>query len=386
MGIMKIRFHTAAAIVVLAVSAIWVGTGEFSSVGSGAADASAERPDAAAAQQTAGGESESGAAGESLQTVAFTVAELARHERWIHLAGQTEADMQVVLVARTSGAIASQSVKDGDHLPEGGLLMAIDGPEKLSALAAARAQFESATLQTESNKRLRESGTLPELQYKASVATLEAARSALEAAQAEVDRLEVHAPFAGIVDKVLVEVGTWVQPGTEVASLLALDPIVVVGEIGERDLQAVKPGARAIVRLGDGTTAEGEVRSLRRAASGLTRTFPVEIAIANPEALIGAGMSAEIRLAAQTEPGVLLPRSAITLDVEGNLGVRVLADDETAKFMPVTIVDDTPEGLILSGIAQGTRIIVSGQDMVVDGQKVIGVEASAEPATGQDSN
>ena len=121
--------------------------------------------------------------------------------------------------------------------------------------------------------------------------------------------------------------------------------------------------------------AEGIVRYVRREASGVTRTFPIEVAIANPDAAIPAGMSAEIKLAIETDPAIFLPRTAITLDVSGALGVRVLSDDNVVSFLTVTIVDDTSRGLAIAGIEPGTRIIVSGQDMVSDGQTVDAVPA-----------
>ncbi|MCB1338580.1 MAG: efflux RND transporter periplasmic adaptor subunit [Maritimibacter sp.] len=373
---MRIKFHTVAAIVVLAAAGFWVATGEFTSVGSQiggaspaeAAEASAPAGDVAAAEPAA-------EAAPAQQSVAFAVAEPAPYERWIRLSGQTEADKQVVLVARTSGTITELPVAAGDVLEGGALVMAVEGPEKLAAVESAKAQLATAANQAEVNQKLRARGALSELQLEASVAAREAARSGLEAAQAQADQLEVRAPFAGIVDEVFTDPGSWVTPGAQVASLLALDPIVVVGEVNERDLQSVVSGTKALVTFGDGTEAEGIVRYVRREASGVTRTFPIEVAIANPDAAIPAGMSAEIKLAIETDPAIFLPRSAITLDVSGALGVRVLSDDNVVSFLTVTIVDDTSRGLAIAGIEPGTRIIVSGQDMVSDGQTVDAVPA-----------
>lgn len=383
---MHIKFHTIAAIVVLVASGLWVATGRYAFVGSdiavsGPADAAQTQPPAAAAPTDS-----TAKPADALQTVAFVIAKPAPYERHIRLAGQTEADKQVILVARTSGAIADLPVSEGDRLAEDGLVMALDAPEKLAAVVSAQSQFDTAAHQAETSQKLYDRGTLPKLQYEAAVAARDATRSALEATRAEVDRLEVHAPFAGVVDKVFVEMGAWVQPGTQVATLLALDPIVVVGEIGERDLQSVTKGTKATVTFGDGTTAEGAVRYVRRQASGLTRTFPIEVAIANPDATIPAGMSAEIDLAARTAPAVVLPRSVVTLDPAGNLGVRVLTETDTVAFLKVAIVDDTPDGMVVSGIAAGTRIIVSGQNMVTDGQQVTAVVApdATAASTGSD--
>lgn len=376
---MKIRFHTTAAIIVLLASGAWVATGKYSFVGSEiVADGAAKADQPPAPTDT------KPVPTDTLQTVAFVTAAPSAYNRWIRLSGQTEADKKVVLVARTSGAIAKLPVSDGDHLANGDLVMALDGAEKLAAVAAAQTQFDTAEHQTDTNQQLRSRGSLPEQQLQNSIAAREATRSALEAAKVAVDELEVHAPFAGVIDSVAVEAGTWVQPGTEVATLLALDPIVVVGEINERDLQSVEKGTRATVVFGDGTTAEGTVRYVRREASGVTRTFPIEVAIPNPNGAFSSGMSAAIALAAKTAPAVVLPRSVVTLDPEGNLGVRVLTDTDTVGFLKVTIVDDTPQGMVLSGIAAGTRIIVSGQNMVTDGQKVAAVKSTDAAAGGSD--
>ena len=382
---MRIRFHTVAAIVVLVAAGAWVATGKYTFVGSDigahaeAATAPATEPPATeppAADSPAAPATEPAPV---LQTVAYTIAAPVPYERTIRLAGQTQADKQVVLVARAAGAVSDLPVAEGDSLEAGALVMAVEGPEKLAAVESARAQLTTASNQAEANQKLRARGAMSELQYEASVAAREAARSGLEAAQAQVDQLKVHTPFAGLIDEVFVETGSWVTPGTQVASLLALDPIVVVGEVGERDLQSVARGTLARVTFGDGTTSEGTVRYIRREASAQTRTFPIEVAIANPDAAIPAGMSAEIQLAIETGPVVFLPRSAITLDAAGNLGVRVLGEGDTVSFLKVAIIDDTPDGMVLAGIEAGTRIIVSGQDMVTDGQEVIAV--AAEDAT-----
>ncbi len=380
---MRIKFHTAAAIIVLLVSGAWVATGKYSFVGSEIVDDGKGTPTQSPTPTTTEAKA---APADALQSVAFIIAEPAAYERQIRLSGQTVPDKKVILVARTSGAIAKLPVTEGDHLAVDGLIMAVDGAEKLAAVVSAQAQFDTAVHQAETNLQLRSRGALPELQLQSSIAAREAARSMLESARAEVDRLEIHAPFAGIIDKVSVEAGTWVQPGTEVATLLALDPIVVVGEINERDLQAVVKGTKATVTFGDGTTAEGAVRYVRREATGLTRTFPIEVAIPNPDATFSAGMSAEIGLAAKTAPAVVLPRSVVTLDPNGNLGVRVLSDTDTVGFLKVGIVDDTPGGMVLSGVPAGTRIIVSGQNMVTEGQRVTAVKAADATAASSGSN
>ena len=152
-------------------------------------------------------------AADALLTVAFVVAKPAPFDRRITMSGQTEADKQMVLVARTSGVVARLAVAQGSALAADDLVMALDGPEKLAAVVSAQAQFDTATHQADTNQQLRAKGSLSVPQLETSVAAREATRSALESAKAEGDRLDVRAPFAGVVDTVLVGVGSWVQPG-----------------------------------------------------------------------------------------------------------------------------------------------------------------------------
>jgi multidrug efflux system membrane fusion protein len=112
------------------------------------------------------------------------------------------------------------------------------------------------------------------------------------------------------------------------------------------------------------------VRLVAREASAQTRTFPVEVALPNPALALSAGMTAEVFLSAATVRAVEVPRSVITLSEGGELGLRVVGADNLAAFAPITIIDDTPEGLMVTGVPEGVRIITAGQDLVRNGDMV----------------
>ncbi|MEZ5801417.1 MAG: hypothetical protein R3D29_14315 [Nitratireductor sp.] len=48
------------------------------------------------------------------------------------------------------------------------------------------------------------------------------------------------------------------------------------------------------------------------------------------------------------------------------------------EFVPIDLVDDLPQGLLLGGVPKDARIIVAGQDLVAEGEKVNAVEADAD--------
>jgi multidrug efflux system membrane fusion protein len=367
----RLRFHSLAAIVVLVVAAAWVLTGEFSAVGS-AADKGAAAP------------AENGAAGKTaqpaapvLRTVAFVKPSFIEHNRTIRVSGVTGAVKRAQLATRAAGVIGKLAVKKGDRVKEGQIVLELDAEEKTAAINSAKATLEERKNSFDAISRLVKRGSSPKLEADRARADLWAAQSQLELAEAELGKLQVKAPFAGIVDKVDVEQGSYVQPGAAVATLLQLDPILAKGEVSERDLVFVKEGGKAEVRLINGTIVEGAVSHISREASAQTRTFPAEIEVANGDGAIPAGMTAEIVLSADPVRSVVLPRSVVTLSGEGDLGIRILKPDGTVGFVKIDLIDDTPEGLVLGGVPTDARIIVAGQDLVTEGERVNAVEADA---------
>ena len=69
-------------------------------------------------------------------------------------------------------------------------------------------------------------------------------------------------------------------------------------------------------------------------------------------------------------PATRVPRSALTFSSAGDLGVRTVDADDMVDFVPVSVVEDEQSFMWVTGIADGSRVIVQGQDFVREGQKV----------------
>ncbi|SOE08927.1 multidrug efflux system membrane fusion protein [Hoeflea halophila] len=366
------RFHTVAAFVVLAVSAAWVLTGEFSSIGSAAQESGDERQAEQAAPATE----------KVLRTVAVTTPDFIQHNRIIRISGVTAPDKRTTLATRSAGILGELKVEKGERVQAGDVVLVLDGAEKQAMLETARALLDQRQKEADNVERLVKTGISPTTQMDNARSALASARSQLEAAQAEIDRLTVVAPFSGVIDQVKVEEGSWLPSGEAVAVLLQLDPVVALGEVSEREISHVSVGREADVRLISGDIVSGSVRHVSLEATPGTRTFPIEVAIPNPDNKVPAGMTAEIMVKSEAVQAVRLPRSVVTLDPSGNLGLRILKGDGTVGFVPIDLIDDTPDGLILSGVPEDAQIIVAGQDLVSDGETVNAVPADSHLITG----
>ena len=361
--------HRITAVVVLVAAGAWVATGKFSAVGSEEVHAATPAdPTAAPADTTAAPPAE---AAPLLRTVAAVKPVFMDFAREIRLSGSTEADKMVVLAARSNGIVNQLGAVKGESIEAGAIVMMLDGAEVISAVDTARVSLEQTAEQLRVGEALNKKGSLPELELSNRRSANAAAESALSQAKAALDRLELRAPFTGTVDSVDVELGEWVLQGTPVATILSLDPIVIKAEVSERDVGYVQVGSKAKVRLVNGTEMEGTIRHLAKQASEKTRTFKVEVDLPNPDHAIPSGMTAEVSLLTAPQPALRIPRSIITLSDKGVIGLRVVGDDNKAAFVPVDVIDDGEQGLVVTGVPQGVRVIVAGQDLVKDGDEVI---------------
>ena len=329
------------------------------------------------------------------------------------LRGRTEAARQVAVSSETSGLVISDPIRKGAFVESGALLCQLDPgiraaslaesrarlaeaqgrvPEAQAAIAEASARVAEAEINVNAARRLSEDGFASETRLVSAEATLQAAnagvqrassqlisaQAGIEAAQAgiaaaerEIERLSITAPFAGLLESDTAELGTLMQPGVPCATIIQLDPIKLVGFVPETDVGQVSVGAMAGARLSTGDEITGQVSFLSRSADEQTRTFRVEIQVPNADFAIGDGQTVEILVASSGKMAHLLPGSALTLDNEGTIGIRVVGDGDIARFLPVGILRDTIDGIWVTGLPETINVIVTGQEYVTDGVPVL---------------
>lgn len=355
------KLHRITAYCVMVAAGAWIATGEFASIGSA---------DTTAADEEASPEAAPADAASLIRTVAAIEPAFIDHARAIRLSGITEADKRAVLAARAEGVIASLAMEKGGLVADGAEVMALEGPETQAQAEIAGINLAQRERELQVAEKLFQGGSSSETALDNARSARDAAAAELTRARASADRLALKAPFAGVVTALEVELGEWVQTGTPVATILSLDPILVKAEVSEVDLASVAVGSSAKVALVNGLEVEGTVRLVARDASAATRTYPVEIALPNPDLALPSGMSAEVTLYAAPMRAVIVPRSIITLSETGELGLRVVGADNLAQFAPIKVIDDTPDGLVVVGVPEGVRIITAGQDLVRNGDPV----------------
>ena len=287
----------------------------------------------------------------------------------IRVTGQTEAARKVEIRAETSGQVISEPIRKGSSIALGDALCELDPGTRQAQLAEAKARLVEAETNQRTASRLAERGFSSETEAISRQAALEGAEAGVKQAEKELERLTITAPFDGILETDTAELGALLQPGSPCATLISLDPIHLVGFVPEQVVERLEIGSPAGARLVTGQELTGNVSFLSRSADEVTRTFRVEVVVPNPDFSIRDGVTAEIVIGLEGETGHLVPQSALTLNDEGTLGVRV-NEGGKARFTPARIIRDVAEGVWLGGLPDSAEIIVVGQDFVNDGRAI----------------
>ena len=98
-------------------------------------------------------------------------------------------------------------------------------------------------------------------------AAVQSADAGIAAAQTELDRLDIRAPFSGLLESDAAELGSLLQPGALCATVIQLNPIKMVGFVPEAEVDRVRLGAPAATRLASGREVLGRVTFLSRSVT-----------------------------------------------------------------------------------------------------------------------
>ncbi|MEX2311426.1 MAG: efflux RND transporter periplasmic adaptor subunit [Rhodospirillales bacterium] len=307
------------------------------------------------------------------------------HPRVLVVTGRTNAIKDAEIKAETAGLVIARPTRKGSVVEKGAVLLELAMDDRSARLRDAEAKVGVAKITFEASRNLQRKQFESEIKLAQSNADLAKAEAELAAVKLDISRTKIRAPIAGFVETLLPGPGDYVEVGELVSMVVDLDPMRIIVNVTERDVDFLHLDDLVTIRLPNGREVGGTIRYISRVASETTRTFRVDIWTDNPDGAIPAGQTAEVQLNAGTRKAHQIPSSALTLNDQGVLGVRILDEDDIVRFMPVTLLDGTPEGAWVHGLPDRTRIITVGQEFVVEGQKVEPVsdaENTPKPAGG----
>lgn len=299
------------------------------------------------------------------------------------LRGRTEAVRTVDVKAETYGRVIELGIERGARVGGDQVIVRLSPESRPAALQEARALLEQRRIEYDAAKKLSAKGFRAETQLAAAEAALEAAAAQVRQAEIELGNTTISAPFEGIADDRMVELGDFVEVGDGIARIVDLDPILIVAHVNELDIGRLHVGNVGEARLITGLEVAGVIRFISTMADPQTRTFRVELEVPNPDGGIPDGVSAELTLPVDQIMAHQVSPSILTLTDDGIVGVKTLGPDNKVHFQPVQIIGNSADGVWLAGLPEEVTFITVGQEFVVHGQAVEPIdEGSLEPVRG----
>jgi RND family efflux transporter MFP subunit len=313
--------------------------------------------------------------------------------------GSVEAYESVTILPKVTGILETIAFDVGDRVSKGDLIATIDDAEFLQRLEQAKANLKLAEARLERSRinlasaerefarseALVTEGLVPEQQLdlarverdaaRADVDLAEAevvrARAALDEAQINYDNTRIVAALSGYVDKRRVDPGTLVSPSTPLCTIVTIDPAKVVLNVPESDISLLQIGRPAVVKVsGAASKHEGRIERVAPTVDAATRTTMAEIIVPNAVGALRPGMYADVVLVAREKSDALIvPEDALVRGNGQTSVLRVVDGTARASRVRLGIIGDG-RAEVLEGIEEGDVIIVKGQYLVDDGDRV----------------
>lgn len=208
-----------------------------------------------------------------------------------------------------------------------------------------------------------------ESEVEAASAAVDQASAALESVRVDLRDTVLRSPVGGTVVARTVEPGQAVSAQTGGPLVVVVDnsTLDMVAPVDERYRTMLAPGARATVRTDEGGEAfEGRVVDVVPASDPSTHTVKVRLQVPNRGGALVEGIYATASLVLRRVEGVVVPRQALIR--EGDRAFVILADQGVARRQEVRVTFSTDRQAVVSGLAPGSRIVVTGGEGLQEGQ------------------
>jgi multidrug efflux system membrane fusion protein len=347
-----------AAVVILILVVVWVGSGVFGSH---------KQQDAA---------SDAAAKNNDVSRVQVRTLIASPRDAMLAIRGRTQALHWVDTRAQVDGIVKTIHFEKGDHVKAGDVLCELVVNDRGAKLDQAKALVAERQKEWDAADNLVKQGAMSATAAKQAMAALEAARAEERTQDIELGNTRIRAPFSGYVDDRYVNVGDYMRVGDKCELVIAPEPFLAVGAVSEQDVGKLKIGAPASATLVTGETVQGKVYFVATKADPATRTFRVEVELPNSDARLRDGVSADIHIPVKQVEAMNISPGILVLNDNGVVGVRIV-ESSIVHFKPVNIISDGPDGMWVSGLPSGTSVITVGQEFVAEGSRVKAVPAGA---------
>ena len=296
-------------------------------------------------------------------SVAVTTLTLAGEplEEAVTVTGTLRAEEAIDVQTEVAGKIVEIAFEEGAPVKRGDLLVRLDDVEARAELSRAKARITKAESLERRLRGLMQKGWTNEQEFEQAQSDYHALLAERELAEAKLAKMELRAPFDGVVGVRSVSLGSYVAPSTRITSLQEVARLKLDFAVAERHAVRLAPGARVSFTVsGDAQHHAAEVYVVEPHVDETTRTVLVRARVRNIDGALRPGALAQVTLTLKTwESALLVPAMAVVTEKEGK-SVFVVEGGNAQPRKVETGLRRDEQVQIVKGLSEGEVVVVAG--------------------------
>jgi membrane fusion protein (multidrug efflux system) len=293
---------------------------------------------------------------------------------YLVLPGTVKPYEDIDLAAKSPGTVKWVGPKEGDWIQKGEKLLELDMELVATRVTEARARYNQAVKDYERMKKLYEEKIVSRGQFDNAKTALDTSKAALDAVEVNLNDGSLTSPISGILDRLHVDQGEYINPGQTVMKIVNINTVKVELPVPEKDILYFNKGQNVEIEMentkGEKQEFPGVIDFVSMTAENTTRTYLVKVVVNNPKQVLRPGMIVRAHLVRRDiEEAIAVPFFTI-IDREDGKAVFVV-EDGVARVRPIEY-GTFQRGIVevRSGLELGEQLIIVGQRNLVDGEKV----------------
>ncbi len=283
-----------------------------------------------------------------------------------------EAEDEATVVAKSGGIVVEILSEEGSYVKAGQKLAQLDDDRLALELERAEAGLQKLLREFERNAELHEKQLVSTEEFERVRSEYEAQRAARDLARLSLEHTAVVAPISGIVSERLIKVGNMVQAYEPAFRVTDFDPLHAIMHVPERELNKLRVGHRASLRVDahPGEDFIGRIERISPVLDPTTGTFKVTVEVRDRSLRLKPGMFTRIRIVYDTHAETLLVPKEAVLAEDDESTVFVIRDSMTFRQPVQTGYEDDRYIEILDGLQEGAEVITTGQSSLKDSSRI----------------
>lgn len=320
------------------------------------------------------------------QAVATVTATEQNWQPQLEAVGSLRAVNGADLSLELAGVVAELDFKSGDDVSKGTVLMRLRADDDVAKLAALQATADLAQVNYDRDLKQWRAQAISQAVLDSDKFNLKNARAQVDEQQATVDKKILRAPFDGHLGIRAVDVGQYLNAGTTVVTLQALDPIYVDFFLPQQALDQIKIGQAVSARVDTypGQTFAGKISAINPLVDTNSRNVQVRATLGNPDRKLLPGMYATVDIdVGAPQRHITLPQTAIAYNPYGST-VYIVQQQGAARTAQQTFVTTGAtrgdQVAVLTGVKPGDVVVTAGQMKLHNGSPVA-INNAIQPAS-----